>query len=153
MIIEPSSDEMKYTRAAPENFKRRCWGSARSMTGGAGQLIVNMTKTGYYYYFFLYIWIIKTLYRRISNVYEEYGSIFALSLLYDMGACTQYFIFYFSCGKSFILPSFLDVLSVVSCSLHEWSASQQWTSSQTSEIKMQKAWKPIKIKIKNYLIM
>ncbi len=29
-------------------------GGARSMTGGAGQLIVNMTKTGCcYYYFFI----------------------------------------------------------------------------------------------------
>ncbi len=38
--------------AAPENVERRCWGGARSMTGGAGQLIVNMTKTGCYYYYF-----------------------------------------------------------------------------------------------------
>ncbi len=29
-------------------------GGARSMTGGAGQLIVNMTKTDCYYYYFLY---------------------------------------------------------------------------------------------------
>ncbi len=48
------------------------------MAGGAGQLIVNMTKTGCYYYYFymnnkITIW-------RISNVYEECGSIIALSL-------------------------------------------------------------------------
>ncbi len=37
--------------------KSRCWGGARSMTGGAGQLIVNMTKTGcYYYYFYILIY-------------------------------------------------------------------------------------------------
>ncbi len=41
-----------YPGAAPENVERRCWGGARSMTGGAGQLIVNMTKTGCYYYYF-----------------------------------------------------------------------------------------------------
>ncbi len=85
---------------------RECWkqvlggggGGARSMTGGAGQLIVNMTKTGCYYYYF--IWIIKSLYRRISNVYEECGSIIA-RLAYCMGALMQLFLFYFfSCGKS-----------------------------------------------------
>ncbi len=38
---------------APENVERRCRGGARSMTGGAGQLIVNMTKTGCYYYYFI----------------------------------------------------------------------------------------------------
>ncbi len=43
------------TGVAPENIERRCWGGARSMTGGAGQLIVNMTKTGcYYYYYYVY---------------------------------------------------------------------------------------------------
>ncbi len=141
------------TGAAPENFERRCWGGARSMTGGAGQLIVNMTKTCCYYYNF-FIWIIKSLYRRISNVYEECGSIIALSLLYDMGARTQSFLFiYFFLRKELILPSFLDVLSIVSCSLREWSASQQWNISQTLEINLQKAWKPIKIKNKSSLIM
>ncbi len=51
------------------------------MTGRDGQLIVNMTKTGcYYYYFYMNN---KSLYRRISNVYEECG-IIAL-----MGAHTQ----------------------------------------------------------------
>ncbi len=82
------------TGAAPENFERRCWGGARSMTGGAGQLIVNMTKTGCYYYYF-FIWIIKSLYRRISNVYEECGIIIALTLLYDLGARTQSFLYLF----------------------------------------------------------
>ncbi len=32
--------------AVPENFE--CWGGARSLMG-AGQFIVNMTKTGYYF--------------------------------------------------------------------------------------------------------
>ncbi len=41
-----------YAGAAPENVERRCWGGARSMTGRDGQLIVNMTKTGCYYYYF-----------------------------------------------------------------------------------------------------
>ncbi len=82
-----------WSGAAPENVERRCWGGARSMTGGAGQLIVNMTKTGccYYYYF---IWIIKSLYRRISNVYEECGSIIALNLLHG-GAHAIIFIYLF----------------------------------------------------------
>ncbi len=60
---------------ATENVGGRCWGGARSMTGRDGQLIVNMTKTGCYYYYF--IWIIKSLYR---HVYED--------------------LFFFSCGKS-----------------------------------------------------
>ncbi len=111
---------------------RECWTQvlrgARSMTGATGQLIVNMTKTGCYYYYY-FIWIIKSLYRRISNVYEECGSIIALSC---MGARTQLFLFiYFFLRKELILLSFLDMLSVVSCSLREWSASQQWTSSET----------------------
>ncbi len=76
---------------------RECWtqvlGGARSMTGGAGQLIVNMTKTGCYYYYY-FIWIIKSLYRRISNVYEECGSIIALRLLHG-GAHAIIFIYLF----------------------------------------------------------
>ncbi len=125
IIVIPQIIELaNYQRAG----RRRCWGGARSMIRGAGQLIVNMTKTGCYYYYF--IWIIKSL-RRISNVYEECGSIISLSLLYVIGARTQSFLFIFFLWKELILPSFLDVLSVVSCSLREWSASQQWTSSQT----------------------
>ncbi len=38
---------------------------------------------------------------------------------------TQSFFIFFFLQKEPILPSFLDVLSVVSCSLREWSASQQ----------------------------
>ncbi len=47
--------------------------------------------------------------------------------LYDMGARTQSFLFiYFPAERAYTLKlSFLDVLSVVSCSLREWSASQQ----------------------------
>ncbi len=45
-------------------------------------------------------------------------------LAYCMGAPTQLFLFiFFFLRKELILPSFLDVLSVVSCSLLEWSAS------------------------------
>ncbi len=47
-------------------------------------------------------------------------------LAYCMGARMQLLLFiYFFLRKELILLSFLDVLSVVSCSLHEWSASQQ----------------------------
>ncbi len=46
-------------------------------------------------------------------------------LAYCMGARTQLFLFiYFFPAKELMLLSFLDVFSVVSCSL-EWSASQQ----------------------------
>ncbi len=47
------------------------------------------------------ILIIKSLYRRISNVYEECGSIIALSLLYDMGARTQSFFYIFSAERAY----------------------------------------------------
>ncbi len=44
---------------------------------------------------------------------------------YCMGARTQLFLFiYFFLQKELILPSFLDVLSVVSCSLREWSNNE-----------------------------
>ncbi len=88
-----------YTGAAPENVERRCWAGARSMTGATGQLIVNMTKTGCYYYYY-FIWIIKSLYRRISNVYGECGSIIALSLSVWGHARNYFYLFIFSCGKS-----------------------------------------------------
>ncbi len=52
--------------------------------------------------------------------------VYRASLLYDMGERTQsFFYFIFFLRKELILPSFLDMLSVVSCSLREWSASQQ----------------------------
>ncbi len=89
-----------YTGAAPENVERRCWGGARSMTGATGQLIVNMTKTGccYYYYF---IWIIKSLYRRISNVYGECGSIIALSLSVWGHARNYFYLFIFPAERAY----------------------------------------------------
>ncbi len=62
------------------------------MTGGAGQLIVNVTKTGCYYYYY-FILIIKSLYRHISNVYEECGSIIALSLLHAHAIIFIYLFF------------------------------------------------------------
>ncbi len=42
----------------------------------------------------IFIWIIKSLYRRISNVYEECGSIIVLSLLHG-GAHAIIFIYLF----------------------------------------------------------
>ncbi len=47
-------------------------------------------------------------------------------LAYCMGARTQLFlcILFFSAERAYT-PVILDVLSVVSCSLREWSASQQ----------------------------
>ncbi len=63
------------------------------------------------------------------NVYEECGSIIALK--HGGRAHNYFYLFIFFLRKELILPSFLDVLSVVSCSLHEWSASQ--TMNQLTE--------------------
>ncbi len=57
--------------AAPENVERRCNINARSMTGGAGQLIVPKYDKNRLLLLLFFIWIIKSLYRRIPNVYEE----------------------------------------------------------------------------------
>ncbi len=62
------------------------------MTGGAGQLIVIWPKQ--VVIIIIFIWIIKSLYRRISNVYEECVSIIALSLLHG-GAHAIIFIYLF----------------------------------------------------------
>ncbi len=48
-----------------------------------------------------------------------------LSRLACIAHAIIFFIFFFFLRKELILLSFLDVLSVVSCSLREWSASQQ----------------------------
>ncbi len=70
--------------AVPENVERRCWGGARSMKRGSWAINSK----------YIFIWIIKSLYRRISNVYEECGSIIALSLLHG-GAHAIIFIYLF----------------------------------------------------------
>ncbi len=90
------------------------------MTGGAGQLIVNMTKTGccyYYYYFYM-----NNKIALIGAFQMFIRSVGVLSCLRHGGVHAIFFFFFRKELK--ILPSFLDVLSVVSCSLREWSASQ-----------------------------
>ncbi len=117
--------------------KSRCWGGARSMTGGAGQLIVNMTKTGCYYYIFIFwfimILIIKSLYRRISNVYENVGVLSRLAYCMTWERARNHFLLFFLL-KELRLPSFLDVLSVVSC--REWSVT---TMNQLTDIRNKSA--------------
>ncbi len=59
-------------------------------------------------------------------------------LAYCMGARTAIiFIYYFFLRKELILLSFLDVLSVVSCSLCEWSAFT--TMNQLTDIRNKSA--------------
>ncbi len=52
------------------------------------------------------------------------GVLSLLAYLYG-GTHAIIFIYLFFLRKELILLSFLDMLSVVSCSLREWSASQQ----------------------------
>ncbi len=90
---------VRWTGAAPENVERRCWGGAR-------QLIVNMTKTGcYYYYFYMnnknhYIGAFQMFMRNVGVLSR---------LAYCMGARTQLFLFIYSCGKSLLLRGWQDV--------------------------------------------
>ncbi len=100
------------------------------MTGGAGKLIVNMNKTGcYYYYFYMNN---KNHYIGAFQMFMRNVGVLSRLAYTAWGRTRNYFyLFNFFLRKELILLSFLDVLSVVSCSLREWSASQQLTSSQT----------------------